>query len=163
MRKRSRRRTLYFWAERQGLVGLLNHSPGCGLVDQARERRDHQVGHGGAVAERVLQIGDMAAPDFGDRPLTEGGHDVALNGEAVLGGGGGLAAHRDMLAQVALGKRGEGGPRGFLGLALCQVLAGPDASDDQRRTATGLIGSDDPVAAHGDALRAIAGPRVCTT
>ena len=135
-----------FLGRAAGVGGLLNHAPGHGLVDQARQRRDHQVGHGGAVAKRVLQIGDMAAPDFGDRALAEGGHDIALDGEPVLGGGRGLAAHRDMLAQVALGKRGKGGARGFLGRAV-GVLAGPDASDDQRRAAAGLVGADDAVAA----------------
>ena len=73
----------------------------------------------------MLQIGDMAAPDFRDRALAEGGDDIALDGEAVLGGGAGLAAHRDMLAQVALGEGGKGGACGFLGRTLRQVLAGP--------------------------------------
>ena len=140
-----------------GVGGLLNHAPGHGLVDQARERRDHQVGHGRAVAEGVLQVGDLAAPDFGDRPLAEGGHDIALDGEPVLGGGGGLAAHRDMLAQVTLGEGGKGGACGFLGRAL-RVLAGPDAGDDEGGTAAGFCGADDAVAAHGDALRARRAP-----
>ena len=123
-----------------GVGGLLNHAPGHRLVDQARQRGDHEVGHGGAVAERVLQIGDMAAPDFGDRPLAEGGDDIALDGEPVLGGGRRLAAHRDMLAQVTLGKRGEGGPRGLLGPD-CSAGSSPAlyASDDQRRTAAGFV------------------------
>ena len=63
-----------------------------------------------------------------------------------------------MLAQVALGEGGKGGARGFLGRALCQVIAGPDASDDQRRTAAGFCRADDPVAADGDALRARRAP-----
>ena len=147
-----------FLGRAAGVGRLLNHAPGHGLVDQAGERRDHQVGHGGAVAERVLQIGDMAAPDFGDRALAEGGHDIALDGEPVLGGGGGLAAHRDMLAQVALGEGGKGGARGFLGRSRCGVLAGVHAGDDEGGTAAGLCRADDPVAADGDALRALRGP-----
>ena len=106
----------------------------------------------------MLQIGDMAAPDFGDRALAEGGDDIALDGEPVLGGGRGLAAHRDMLAQVALGKRGKGGARGFLGLLLCRVLAGAHAGDDERGAAAGFCRADDPVAADGDALRARRAP-----
>ena len=141
-----------------GVGGLLNHAPGHGLVDQAGERRDHQVGHGRAVAEGVLQVGDLAAPDFRDRPLAEGGDDIALDGEPVLGGGGGLAAHRDMLAQVTLGKRSKGGACGFLGRALCEVLARPDTGDDEGGTAAGFCRADDAVAAHGDALRARRAP-----
>ena len=106
----------------------------------------------------MLQIGDMAAPDFGDRALAEGGHDIALDGEPVLGGGGGLAAHRDMLAQVALGEGGKGGACGFLGLGLCQVLAGVHAGDDEGGTAAGFCRADDAVAADGDALRARGAP-----
>ena len=105
----------------------------------------------------MLQIGDLAAPDFGDRARAEGGHDIALDGEPVLGGGRGLAAHRDMLAQVALGKGGKGGARGLLRRAL-RVLAGVHAGDDERRAAAGLVCADDAVAAHGDALRAGGAP-----
>ena len=106
----------------------------------------------------MLQIGDMAAPDFGDRALAEGGHDIALDGEPVLGCGGGLAAHRDMLAQVTLGKRGKGGACGFLGLVLRGVLAGVHAGDDEGGAAAGFCRADDAVAAHGDALRACGAP-----
>ncbi len=106
----------------------------------------------------MLQIGDMAAPDLGDRALSEGGDDIALDGEPVLGCGGGLAAHRDMLAQVTLGKRGKGGACGFLRRAFCEVLAGVHAGDDEGGTAAGLVGADDAVAADGDALRACGAP-----
>ena len=106
----------------------------------------------------MLKIGDMAAADVGDRARAEGGDDIALDGEPVLGGGGGLAAHRDMLAQVALGKRGKGGACGFLGLALCQVLAGVHAGDDEGCAAAGFCRADDPVAADGDALGARRAP-----
>ena len=91
----------------------------------------------GRSRSAVLQVGDLAAPDFGDRALAECGDDIALDGEAVLGCGGGLAAHRDMLAQVALCKRGKGGACGFLGRAL-RVLAGVHAGDDEGGTAAGF-------------------------
>ena len=102
----------------------------------------------------MLQVGDVAPPDLGDRHLAEGGDDVALDGEPVLGGGGGLAAHRDVLAQVAPGERREGGACGFLGRALGGIVAGAHAGDDEGGAPAGLVRADDAVAAHGDALGA---------
>ena len=46
-----------------GVGHLAHRAPGCGLVDEAGQRGHHQVGHGRAVAQRVLQVGDVAAPN----------------------------------------------------------------------------------------------------
>ena len=67
-----------------------------------------------------------------------------------------------MLAQVARGEGREGRALGLRFLALGGVFAGAHAGDDEGCAPAGLVGADDAVAAHGDALGA-GGPRACTT
>ena len=106
----------------------------------------------------MLQVGDVAAADGDDGEVAQGGEDMALDGEAVLGCGRGLAADRDVLAEVALGEGGEGGTGRLLHPGLGRVLAGAGAGDGDGRAPAGLCRADDAVAAEGGAPRAARPP-----
>ena len=102
----------------------------------------------------MLQVGDLRTAEGGDREGAEGRHDVALDGEPVLGCCRRLAAHRHVLAQVALGEGRDGNGLGLLCL-WDGLITRADAGDDEGRAPAGFLGTDHPVAAHGDALRAL--------
>ena len=82
------------------IAALRSQAPDLGLIDHPRQRDDHLVRHGRDMAQPVVQVGHMLAPDRGNGQLAELGQNVLAHHTAVQLRRARFAAHRDILAIV---------------------------------------------------------------
>ena len=122
-----------------------------------RQDLNHHVGHRGGLAQALVQCHDVPALHRGERQLAERRHDVAIDDAAGRALRLRLAAHRDMLLEIAPGQVGHR-------RAACvlrrerqgyRVLPGLDPRDDERGPLARLLGAEHRVAADCDAPRLV--------
>ena len=112
--------------------------PHLGQVEHLDEHVEGPVRHRGLLTQFVLERQDVLALDLGDFELSESRHDMLGEHDAVVGDGRRPAAHRNVLAPVALGKFGHCG----VGLRCDRdgLCSGLDAGNDASGFLTGLVG-----------------------
>ena len=141
---------LAFGVRRDGLAGIVevvgDQLAVAGEHVHVAQGRDHHVGHRGGFAQALVERHDVAALHRRERQLAEGRHDVT-SGDAA----GGplrlrLAAHRNVLFEIAPGQVRHGRAAVVLRgqRKRHRVLSGFDARDDERGPPARLFGVEHP-------------------
>ena len=124
--------------ESTGILPRWTQLPHLGQVEHLDEHVERPIRHRGLLAQLVVERQNVLALDLGNLELSESRHDVLGEHDAVVGRGRRPAAHRDVLALVALGKVGHRG----VGLRCGRdgLFSGLDAGNDASGFLAGLVG-----------------------
>ena len=139
--------------EPAGVAALGGDAPSVRLDEQPREQVEHLVRHGRRLVEAVVERGDPLAPNRAEGQRAHGRKKMSVERMATHARGGRLAAHRHVLAHVALGHLGDGGAGVGWGctIGVRRLIAGLDVGDDLCGPTPCLLGGQYPVAPEGDA------------
>ena len=124
--------------ESAGILPGRAQLPRLGQVEHLDEHVERPVCHRGLLAQLVLKRQDVLALDLRDLDLSQRRHDVLSEHDAVVGYGRRPAAHRHVLALIALGELNH--RRVGLRCERNGRLSGLDAGDDAGGFLAGLVG-----------------------